>query len=131
MSCKRVSFNRMDLICYCIQTVDGHKTYIGATNNFEKRLKQHNRLLSGGAKSTAGHIWKPIIHVHGFLNRNQLLRFEWQWKHCYKSSEKGISRRISMLEFLLQKKEWENLIVYTNEDLGSLISCIQPIHPFE
>jgi hypothetical protein len=38
----------------CIQSELGTRTYIGATNNFERRLKQHNRILSGGAKSTSG-----------------------------------------------------------------------------
>jgi len=121
----------MGLICYCIQSIDGSRTYIGATNNFEKRIKQHNRIISGGAKSTAGHTWKPLIHITGFVNRNQLLRFEWFWKHCYKSVERGVHRRISMLEFLLQKPEWENLRVLTNEDLAAQIACMQFIDKLE
>ena len=121
----------LELICYCIQTINGNKTYIGATNNFEKRLKQHNRIISGGAKSTSGHVWKPIILVSGFLNRKNLLRFEWYWKHCYKSSEKGVSRRISMLEYLLEKKEWENLCIHATEDIGSFISCTQSLNKLE
>lgn len=119
------------LVCYLIQTLDERRTYIGATNDFSRRIKQHNRILSGGAKSTAGYEWKPLIHIVGFQSRNQLLRFEWLWKHCMKTPERGIYRRIQMLEFLLEKDEWVDLRVLTSPELASLISCQQEICPLE
>jgi len=51
--------------------------------------------------------------------------------NCYKSVERGVHRRISMLEFLLQKPEWENLRVLTNEDLAAQIACMQFIDKLE
>jgi len=115
------------LICYCIKANDSTKTYIGATNDFTRRLKQHNRELSGGAKSTLGHKWIPLIHVVGFVDRRQLLRFEWFWKHCMKTTESGMYRRITMLEFLLQKEEWNKLTILTTEEIAPLLFCNQPI----
>ena len=91
------------LICYCIQSECKKKTYVGATNDFSRRIRQHNGEISGGAKSTAGFNWQPIIHVQGFKDRHQLLRFEWLWKHCFKSKSKGVYRRIEMLEYLLKQ----------------------------
>jgi predicted GIY-YIG superfamily endonuclease len=115
------------LVCYCIKAHDCTRTYIGATNDFNRRIKQHNREISGGAKSTAGHKWEPIIHIIGFKDRKQLLRFEWYWKHCIKTSEKGINRRINMLEYLLEKEEWNNLKILTTEEIAPMIFCTQDI----
>ena len=97
----------MTLICYCIQNNNKNKTYIGATNEFSRRIRQHNGIISGGAKSTKGD--------------------KWFWKHCYKSSTRGVYKRIEMLEYLLKKNEWEHLFVYTNYDIGCFIDCIQNI----
>jgi len=117
----------MTLICYCIQNSNKNKTYIGATNEFSRRIRQHNGIISGGAKSTKGDKWTPIIHISGFIDRHELLRFEWFWKHCYKSSTRGVYKRVEMLEYLLKKNEWQHLVVYTNYDIGCFIDCFQNI----
>ena len=117
----------MTLICYCLQNSNKNKTYIGATNDFSRRIRQHNGIISGGAKSTKGDKWNPIIHISGFIDRHQLLRFEWFWKHCYKSNTRGVFKRIEMLEFLLKKSEWENLKIFTDYDIGSYIDCYQDV----
>ena len=115
------------LVCYCIQNENKKKTYVGATNNFDKRIRQHNSIISGGAKSTKGHIWFPLIHIIGFDDRKSLLQFEWQWKHCLKSKLKGLYRRIEMLEYILQDKKWEKLIILTSSDIACFIDCLQLI----
>ncbi|KZV31979.1 structure-specific endonuclease subunit slx1 [Dorcoceras hygrometricum] len=47
------------------------KTYVGVTNNFRRRLKQHNGELKGGAKaSRAGRPWICACLIRGFLNRS-------------------------------------------------------------
>lgn len=104
---------------------------MGATNDFSRRIRQHNGEISGGAKSTAGFKWQPIIHIQGFKDRHQLLRFEWLWKHCFKSKSKGVYRRIEMLEYLLEQAEWSDLRVETTEEIGCLLSCQQSIEPFK
>jgi predicted GIY-YIG superfamily endonuclease len=114
-------------VCYCIKAQDCTRTYIGATNDFNRRIRQHNREISGGAKSTAGHKWEPIIQVVGFTERKKLLRFEWYWKHVIKTTEKGIYRRINMLESLLEKEEWKSLKILTTIEIAPLILCSQTI----
>lgn len=67
-----------DWVCYFIASLNTNQTYIGATNNFEKRLGKHN---SGrGAKKTMGQKWIPYIVVTGFHHKCACLSFEAGWK---------------------------------------------------
>ena len=50
------------------------KTYVGYTNNLDKRLKTHNN--SKGAKSTKGLKWK-IIYKKRFLDKSKAMSFEY------------------------------------------------------
>ncbi|CAJ1934191.1 unnamed protein product [Sphenostylis stenocarpa] len=57
------------------------KTYVGITNNFPRRLKQHNGELNGGAKaSRAGRPWICACIVCGFPDRSEASIFESKWK---------------------------------------------------
>ncbi|XP_020214910.1 structure-specific endonuclease subunit slx1 [Cajanus cajan] len=57
------------------------KTYVGVTNNFPRRLKQHNGELKGGAKaSRAGRPWICACIVCGFTDRSDACVFESKWK---------------------------------------------------
>ena len=57
------------------------KTYVGSTNDFCRRLKQHNGDLKGGAKaSRAGRPWVCACIVRGFANRSEACKFESKWK---------------------------------------------------
>lgn len=69
---------------YCLSTIDEpYQTYIGATMNIEKRLKQHNGILRGGARATSKRPgqWHRICYVKGFDHWTLALSFEWHWKH--------------------------------------------------
>ncbi|KAI3448845.1 hypothetical protein Pfo_005510 [Paulownia fortunei] len=57
------------------------KTYVGVTNNFSRRLKQHNGELKGGAKaSRAGRPWICACLIQGFRNKSKAYEFESKWK---------------------------------------------------
>ncbi|BAT91272.1 hypothetical protein LR48_Vigan08g205300 [Vigna angularis] len=57
------------------------KTYVGITNNFPRRLKQHNGELNGGAKaSRAGRPWICACIICGFADRSEASIFESKWK---------------------------------------------------
>ena len=89
------------LVCYCIRNETKNKTYVGATNHFTRRIRQHNREIVGGAKSTAGHKWHKIILIHGFNTRHDLLSFEWHFKHVVTVNKSGVKRRVEALKKLL------------------------------
>jgi len=69
--------------CYLLVNTDPgrQKTYIGATVNPDRRLRQHNGELVGGARATHGRHWRRAVLVGGFGGEQEALRFEWWWKH--------------------------------------------------
>lgn len=79
--------------CYLIVS-QSHPTYtyIGITNNLEKRLKQHNGLLKGGAKCTRKFKDWIFFKIIKFTNEDESISksnacsFEWNVKH-YKTSK--------------------------------------------
>lgn len=74
-------------------------TYIGATVNLDRRLRQHNGELVGGAKATKiaikkGQVWERACYVSGFPSWQAALQFEWRWKRL----GRNISRKMNLLE---------------------------------
>lgn len=65
---------------YCLESVR-HKTYIGATVDVDRRLRQHNREIKGGAKATQNHTWSRVCYISHFPNWISALQFEWRWKN--------------------------------------------------
>jgi predicted GIY-YIG superfamily endonuclease len=65
-------------------------TYVGATVDLERRLRQHNKEIKGGAYQTSakvvkGEIWLRAAYVSGFPNWSAALQFEWRWKQLSRS----------------------------------------------
>ena len=110
------------LVCYCIRNETKNKTYVGATNHFTRRIRQHNREIVGGAKSTAGHKWHNIILVHGFNTRHDLLSFEWHFKHVVTVNKSGVKRRVEALKKLLSIDRWKMLKFVAIDELKELFS---------
>lgn len=78
-----------------------NSTYIGATMDLTRRLRQHNKEISGGAHATGikvarGQQWTRAAHVAGFPSWTAALQFEWRWKH--------LSRRLSPRLFPLERR---------------------------
>jgi predicted GIY-YIG superfamily endonuclease len=87
---------------YLLLSADSKHTYIGATCDPERRLRQHNREAAGGARSTAGYTWRRAALVSGFNDKIEALQFEWRWKFLTKTSPPGkpIERRLDALHRL-------------------------------
>ena len=64
---------------YFIKTLDCYrfKTYVGYTNNLNKRLEKHNSNL--GAKSTRGYKWE-FVYKKKFYSKSKALSFEYKLK---------------------------------------------------
>ena len=95
----------MSYACYCLVSETG-RTYVGFTVNLDRRLRQHNAEIQGGAKATKGQTWKRILSVVGFPSQQAALQFEWKWKHLTRR-EKGsaVERRCQSLIALLNAEQ--------------------------
>ena len=69
---------------YLLVSTNGN-TYVGATVDSDRRLRQHNKEIKGGAHATGmkvaqGEVWTRAAHVSGFPDWQAALQFEWRWK---------------------------------------------------
>ena len=69
------------MYCYLLFASGGRQTYIGATVDPDRRLRQHNGEITGGARRTKGGSWQRACYVGPFPNWVSTLQFEWAWKH--------------------------------------------------
>ena len=92
--------------CYCLQS-DSKSTYIGATIEPDRRLSQHNRERSGGAKATGRATgWKRICCVTGFPTQRDALQFEWKWKQLSKrETGSPLEKRLKALTGLVNSEQ--------------------------
>lgn len=57
------------------------RTYVGYTNNFARRIRQHRKEITGGAKCTSRWInCHPLLIVSGFPDNKTALKYEWRLK---------------------------------------------------
>ena len=84
-------------------------TYVGATVDLDRRLRQHNKEIKGGAHATGikvakGCTWIRAAHVSGFPDWQAALQFEWRFKQITRKMPvkmKPLARRIMALKQLL------------------------------
>jgi structure-specific endonuclease subunit SLX1 len=86
---------------YLLQS--GKKTYVGATVDVNRRLRQHNREIKGGAKYTSKDTWTRVCYVSGFPTWIDALQFEWKWKQLSRKvpSNQSLQRRLEALNVLI------------------------------
>ena len=84
----------MDLwVCYLLVADQTNQTYVGATNNAERRLRAHNRGV--GAKRTRGQHWSHVLIISGFDCKKSCLSFEAGWKRLGKRRSKSRLRNLN------------------------------------
>ena len=97
---------------YFIESTNG-STYIGATVNLDKRIRQHNKDIKGGATATTmkvneGEAWTYVCYVENFPTWNEALKFEWRWKQISRQLQKKNpkqnprEKRMEALDLLLK-----------------------------
>ena len=104
-----------------------NKSYIGYTNDFLRRWKQHNGVLKGGAKYTTinnKNSWEPICIIDGFVCKKEAMRCEWKLKRA-----RGYLNRIKNINYIFNNEEkftskganinTLNLKIYTKKDYYS------------
>lgn len=117
--------NNKNYFVYLLLSTSG-TTYVGATIDLDRRLRQHNGELVGGAKATKikvnkGETWIRACYISEFPSWQAALQFEWRWKRLGRKFPKRMNpleRRIKALQFLLSLEssttkaipflQWEN-----------------------
>lgn len=97
---------------YLLVSTNGN-TYVGATVDLNRRLRQHNKEIKGGAHATGikvaqGESWTRAAHVSGFPTWQAALQFEWRWKQLTRKlavNMNPLERRIVALKTLLSLEQ--------------------------
>jgi predicted GIY-YIG superfamily endonuclease len=107
--------------CYLL-TTENKQTYVGATTDPDRRLRQHNQEISGGARATGirvaqGLTWNRVCYISGIPEWRSALQIEWRWKQLgrtrFKYIRNPIERRLYSLKYLLTaEKPTEKSIPY-------------------
>ena len=108
-------------------------SYVGMTNDFFRRWRQHNKEIKGGAKCTSVREgWFPICIIDGFPTMVEAMQCEWSLKHYMKKKFKGPRGRIQRLQVLLERGIWtskspkikdQDLTIYIDDEYKHLLSC--------
>lgn len=102
----------MSSYVYLLVSTRGN-TYVGATVNLERRLRQHNKVIKGGAHATGikvaqGETWTRAAHVAGFPTWQAALQFEWRWKQLSRKLPihmNPLERRLYALKQLVELRQ--------------------------
>ena len=82
--------------------------YCGITTNLEKRLKQHNGELKGGAKYTRGRGPCRYVYIKKAMNRSIASKLEYQFKQLSRKNKidlinQAFLRQLAPLDPLTQE----------------------------
>ena len=114
----------MPYYVYLLESSD-NATYVGATVDLEKRLRQHNKEIKGGAVATSmkvakGETWRRVCYVENFPSWSAALQFEWAWKFQSRKLPKRmfpLDRRKKALDTLLSlERPTSKAIAYSEWD---------------
>jgi structure-specific endonuclease subunit SLX1 len=100
----------MSFVYLLLATPKRNATYVGATVDLERRLRQHNKEIKGGAMATSikvekGDMWIRAAYVQGFPDWQAALQFEWRWKQLSRklpAKMDPLLRRMTALKELLK-----------------------------
>ena len=100
--------------CYVLWNTSKTHTYAGYTIDPERRLKQHNREIKGGARATSRDMWSFLILIKcDTWTKNQALSFEWHLKSHKRGWKSEISdpieRRFDLLKRTLVHEKFKDL----------------------
>lgn len=100
--------NAKSFFVYLLEATNKN-TYVGATVDVNRRLRQHNKEIKGGAHATGakvdkGETWRRVCYVSGFPTWQAALQFEWRWKQLSRKLPQKMNpleRRMEALQQLL------------------------------
>jgi len=113
---------------YFLESDLSKSTYIGATIDVDRRLRQHNQDIKGGAHATGmrvnrGETWSRICYVSEFPDWTAALQFEWRWKQLSRKLPHKLPPRIRRLKALHQ------LLSFDKPTTKSILYSSWPVPP--
>ena len=81
-----------------------NRSYVGSTVDIHRRLRQHNKEISGGARYTSmSDNWQLATWISGFPTWSSALQFEWRWKDLTRKQKSMVplERRLLALKELI------------------------------
>lgn len=120
---------------YLLQSSDQKNTYVGATVDVQRRLRQHNNLISGGARATTSKVkskgveWQLVCYVKGFPTWVCALQFEWRFKQLtrklswVKDKNPLEKRRMALEELMSLEKSTVKAIPFSEYHLEVVECC--------
>jgi predicted GIY-YIG superfamily endonuclease len=121
----------MSFFVYLLVSTKGN-TYVGATVDLTRRLRQHNKEIKGGAHATGvkvaqGETWVRAAHVSGFPDWPAALQFEWRWKQISRKYGVNINplekRMIALKDLLALERPTTKAIAYTEWPAPPEVHC--------
>jgi predicted GIY-YIG superfamily endonuclease len=88
---------------YLLESSSKRATYVGATTDVNRRLRQHNKELAGGAVATGtrvarGETWSRVCYIEGFPTWNAALQFEWRFKQITRRIRTSVPNQMSSVD---------------------------------
>ena len=124
--------------CYILHNTDEqykNRSYVGYTVNFKRRIRQHNKEIIGGARSTSScaGTWAFAMLMTGFQTSNNALSCEFKLKHPDGRRRKnkkycGIEGRILTLNEVLNAPRWSEKCTIENKDCQYTVYVIKEIY---
>jgi predicted GIY-YIG superfamily endonuclease len=93
--------------------MDCKHTYIGATLDLNRRLRQHNGEIVGGAKATAKKKgqWERVLAIHGFPDQRSALKFEWRWKRNARYKRGPCAKLLVARDLLMKQQQQQHRLL--------------------
>lgn len=114
---------------YLLESTDG-ATYVGATMDVDRRLRQHNKEIKGGAHATGsrvakGETWSRICYVSQFPDWTAALQFEWRWKQLSRKLPPKMQplerRMVALKQLLALERPTSKAIAYSEWSASAFI----------
>lgn len=99
--------------CYLLYSHKYNRTYFGYTINIQRRIRQHNGQLKGGAKYTSRYRpWTIQFQICGFPSSHCALQFEWIIHHS-RPRKYDLNSRINIIDKLITSfRQRYNILLY-------------------
>lgn len=125
----------MSYFCYILKSINPlytNNTYVGMTTNPDRRIRQHNGEIVGGAKATKSKQPHELYCIiSGFKTINEALSYEWHIKHPTRKKKvpfiySGIVGRIKGLKYVMEMRRSDfEINIYIKNDYKYLLDELE------